>query len=113
MADVLAMPKRRLVDDIRAVGHGLARPGQARGQPVARIADVDDVPAARAQPFKIRALVVQPLLLDQFELLVLWRGRQRRFEVEQIQRGEVLAFQETDQVGGGKQQAVAGFLHGA
>jgi len=50
------------------------------------------------QPFKVLPLVNPALLLNKQDRWVILSARKRRFEVCQIQRSEVLALQETNQI---------------
>ena len=114
-----AVEEGRLVDDVRTGGHGLAR-FLGRGPQLRALVldraiarDLDDGPALRPQLGQVALLVLLAPPPEDVQLRVvdMWSphqpGQRRAFE-----GGEVLAFEVSDQIGGGVDRLPVNQLHG-
>jgi hypothetical protein len=104
-------PKRRLEDDVGPLLHCRSSVLHKRfGAAVVRN-------LRHLQPFcfergKVLGFVRVAFLLDQQRRLVVLGALQRRYEVDQPQRCDMLAFEERDKIGSREEGGASAYLHG-
>ena len=117
MAAPAPIEERRLVDDVDASSHGIDRLGLRRakrldgGQAVLR--HLVDRSALGPEPFEVRLLVRVAALLQEHDLRVLPLVRllPAALDPADLERRQVTAFQEADEIRGGDDQRPVDILH--